>query len=93
MKTGIELIAIERQEQVEKHGFTTKSDLQYSEGELIQVARFCLGIDEYPDNWDLNVGERISKKPHLKQLIIAGALISAEIDRLNAIGKQSNYEV
>jgi hypothetical protein len=45
MKTGIELIAQERKEQIEKHGFTfEKYDRYYTHGELLQAACFCLNL-------------------------------------------------
>lgn len=36
MQTGIELIAKERQEQIEKHGRTIESDVMNNEGEQLR---------------------------------------------------------
>ncbi|MBP6566066.1 MAG: hypothetical protein KA270_02800 [Saprospiraceae bacterium] len=91
MKTGIELIAQERAEQIEKHGRTIKSDVEYnSHCELSDGARLLLtGINELervipPHNWDREIWDKMISKPYKERLIIAGALIAAEIDRLNA---------
>ena len=95
MKTGIELIAIERTEQIFKHGRTIEKDVKENpNGELSTGASiFCLPdfgcleeedlMDRLPDEWDRNLCEKIISKPYKERLIIAGALIAAEIDRLN----------
>lgn len=84
MKTGIELIAIERQEQIEKHGH---QDCIWDNQELIQAAIATIegDINKYPKWWRMHSPfvEKISKKPIKERLIIAGALIAAELDRLN----------
>lgn len=41
MKTGIELIKDERQEQIQKHGFSLERDKHYVNGELFQAASYC----------------------------------------------------
>ncbi len=93
MKTGIELIAEERQEQVEKHGWTKEHDAGHKDGTLAKVAAVlcCLNTScSVEDNarplgivedWGLTQklnGDRIH------QLKVAGALCAAEIDRLQA---------
>lgn len=89
MKTGMELIAIERQEQIEKHGFTLKSDSKYKEGELIKAALFCINsqVFEWPFNWGDEFRENILNLDDIEQLIRAGAFIAAEIDRLQTFEK------
>jgi hypothetical protein len=94
MKTGIELIAIERQEQIHKHHRTIGHDvLQNSGCQLAYGAeRLCVpGLDIYnyqaPDGWNDELWEKMTGKPYKERLIIAGALIAAEIDRLNYTGK------
>lgn len=82
MKTGIELIAIERQEQIEKHGWSSEHDSYNDNQELLQAARFALGVDEWPDNWDLTFADKIAAKDEIGKLKVAGAFIAAEIDRL-----------
>jgi len=96
-KTGIELIAQERAEQIEKHGWNSEHDSQHRHGELaIQAAVLAaLHTDAYvvdPDN-QFGSGDdpwRLEEKLQHDQihcLKVAGALIAAEIDRLQAINK------
>lgn len=87
MKTGIELIAIERQEQIEKHGYSLKNDNEYNKnGELSQVARYLISPisveQEWPRNWSRSFKDDIDRKSFIHKLKVAGALIAAEIDRL-----------
>jgi hypothetical protein len=88
MKTGIELIAEERQEQIEKHGFTVQQDVKhYNNNELIKGALFCVNTEtfEWPYGWDLVFKRKISESDRINQLKKAGAFIAAEIDRLQAM--------
>ena len=99
MKTGIELIAQERKEQIEKHGYTQElvefHPEWYDNYQLAVCAEMLLAIDHeegidsaaYPDGWDEEKCSYMLSKPRKERLIIAGALIAAEIDRLNAINK------
>ncbi len=92
--TGIELITIERQEQIEKHGYDSdfiKDNPQYYQGkELAWVAEMALAVEHeegidpfvYPSEWPAEDIDKILRKPYKERLIIAGALIAAEIDRL-----------
>lgn len=85
MKTGIELIAEERQEQITKHGRTIERDIdQNSDGELIVAAIGAINGNDasFPAGWDLVFVQKICDKGVKERLIIAGALIAAEIDRL-----------
>jgi hypothetical protein len=90
MKTGIELIAQERKEQIEKHGRTLESDAKINIGYTLSVAARSL-IKSNPFNpvngqrplrWNEATWDRMIKKSYKERLIIAGALIAAEIDRL-----------
>ena len=96
MKSGIELIAIERQEQIEKHGRTIIKDVAENSRPvghlkmqpLLIGAVKCTGVVgglPWPDNWNEVVCDKIDKKTRKEKLIIAGAFIAAEIDRLNAL--------
>lgn len=88
MKSGVELISEERKEQIEKHGWNLKNDEDYSNKELIKAALFCINQDvfEWPFYWTEEFRNKIlSKKTEIDRLKIAGALIAAEIDRLNSI--------
>lgn len=87
MLTGIELINNEREEQLSKHKRTVESDVKYNiTGQLIDGAIYCLTgkEDYYPINtWGPEFKEKIDNSTRLKKLTVAGALIAAEIDRLN----------
>jgi hypothetical protein len=93
MKTGVELIAEERQEQIEKHGFDVNRDVQINDsGELTAAALFVLtGEDNYyPSSWEEWFRNKLVSKtastpnPEIERLKIAGALLAAEIDRLQS---------
>lgn len=84
--TGIEKIAQERLEQKVKHNHTIKSDWeQYPDFELASLAEAVLAHDsrKAPDCFPSDMIEKIIAKGYHDRLIIAGALIAAEIDRLN----------
>jgi len=87
MKTGIELITKERDEQINKHGFDVTKDSGYADNELIKAALFAINPNqfEWPFYWQEIYRDKIMKKHILDRLAVAGALIAAEIDRLNAI--------
>lgn len=99
MKTGIELIAEERKEQIEKHGYDEENDSSrfHVAGELRQAAVFCLTENAvyYPVGWDssfsrklLGKSKRMTKKAYtIERLKIAGALCAAEIDRIQQKGE------
>ena len=93
MKTGIELIIKEREEQVVKHGYTINEDKKYTNGELIYFVEFLLKNknDSEKDNIKdilIEMGfnsvylHNMGMKSEKKRLTIAGALIAAEIDRI-----------
>ena len=97
MKTGIELIAEERQEQIEKHGRTIEADAAFNyQGQLMfavsQLIRpdsdmnameKALGARGFttPLGWDANIFSKMMGKPYKERKIIAAALIAADIDR------------
>jgi hypothetical protein len=95
MRTAIELIADERQRQIEKEGWTTEHD---EEHDMDQMAR-AAAIYAMPE-WkrDLHPFENTPKewpwsdewwKPtpddRIRELVKAGALIVAEIERLQRL--------
>jgi len=90
--TGIELIAIERQEQIEKHGRTIESDMQTNKAHQLTEAAAVLCTEMarspkkrfamFPDDWDSEICLKMCKKSRKKRLIIAGALIAAELDKI-----------
>ena len=93
---GIGLIAVERKEQIEKHGFLDSENLEFkSNEELKKCAIFCLTLngDDYPENWGDWFLDNVEAKQtrmsesefKIEMLKIAGAFCAAEIDRLQAI--------
>lgn len=96
--TGVNLIAQERQKQIDKHGFTGKHHVDHPEwydNDQLQIAATTLLMHELqevvyvdenlPDGWDLEWFEDLNRRQHKERLIIAGALIAAELDRLKAM--------
>ncbi len=99
MKNGIELIAAERQEQIEKHSRIIEDDVRYNSHYQLSIGAELLlqilndvefedleNFDEIslpPHGWKKKTWDKMCRKPYKDRLIIAGALIAAEIDRLN----------
>lgn len=98
MKTGIELIAEERQRQISEEGWTPEHDDDHQEFELAAAgATYALKAAGFPDAPHI-IGDNIrfnnevplwpfsleAWKPGepIRDLVKAGALIAAEIDRL-----------
>lgn len=101
MKTGVEIIAEERQRQIETEGWAPEHDDQHTEGELADAAcsyAMTENIIDYIDNawgndmhlhfwpFDLKWLKR-SKVNRIEDLAKAGALIAAEIDRIQRMSK------
>lgn len=89
MKTGIELITEERARQISEEGWTPKHDDQHDGGEMACAAA-CYAISasggiERSGLWPWG---RVWWKPknQVRDLVRAGALIAAEIDRLQRAG-------
>jgi hypothetical protein len=81
--SGIELIAAERQRQIDVENWTPEHDDAHQFGDLAKRAA-ALAVS-HTDAIVMDDGERVLPwKEHLapRSLIIAGALIAAEIDRL-----------
>jgi len=102
---GIELIAAERQRQIDKEGFNAKHDADkfHQNGELAWAACYyampenleitgqyyrlvILPQSLYPGNW-LSKWMKRGDKDRKRQLVVAGALVAAEIDRQQAMDK------
>lgn len=86
-KTGVELIAAERERQIKEEGWTPEHDAQHTNGELAKAA-VCYALpDRLPEviplvwpwreEWFKAVPD-----DRIRELSKAGALIAAEIDRL-----------
>lgn len=93
MKTGIDLIAEERAEQIVKHNRSILDDVKYNTKGQLSVAAGILAQKNIPDQvketlipkgWDSPIWNKMINKPYEQRLIIAGALIAAELDRLQA---------
>lgn len=99
MKTGVELIAEERQRQLDVEGWTVAHDDEHAD-ESIASAAACYAMPYHsrklyqsrhvkygwyprwwPATWDLSWWKP-SPDNRIKELVKAGALIAAEIDRL-----------
>ena len=98
MKTGIELIAEERQRQIEVECWTKEHDAEHKNGELAKAAicyadpnvyyhqenrimRYRIPNKFWPEQWDIHWFKPTDR---IRDLVKAGALIAAEIDRLQA---------
>lgn len=92
METGIELIKKEREEQILKHGRTTEKDIRENDSyqlaigasKLLAYPAECNDCISPPEGWDIDLYKKMRGKPYRERLIIAGALIAAELDRLSA---------
>lgn len=92
--TGAEMIAVERQRQIEAEGWAPGHDAMHDGGELA-VAAACYAVegtyaetvighdlaDAGKDAWPWAGWDKRKKHDRLRRLVIAGALIAAEIDR------------
>lgn len=85
--TGAEMLAAERQRQKDKEGWTPEHDATHTNFEMTRcailyaasAADIVITTVEWP--WACCYDKR-EKHDQLKKLVIAGALIAAEIDRL-----------
>jgi hypothetical protein len=93
MNTGAELIAAERARQTAEEGWTLEHDAEHTDDELARAAA-CYAMPAMyrayvdpmcPADWPWHRGHW---KPgnRIRELVKAGALIAAEIDRLAAAG-------
>lgn len=87
--TGIALIAQERAEQITKHGYTRDNDKLHTNGQLAEAAIYAINGDyeTYPKDWNPDFKDKIGGlgKTYIQRLAVAGALIAAEIDRMQNI--------
>ena len=96
MKTGSELIAEERQRQIEKEGWTPAHDDKHTGGELNYAAASYTWAANHvrcfpqvpihaPQTWPWDLAWWKPAKEPTRNLVKAGALIAAEIDRLQRL--------
>lgn len=83
--TGVDLIAAERQRQIDAEGWTPKHDRLHIQGQLVDAA-VCYALaftEKSPPGrrwpWEQRWWKPSDRK---RNLVKAGALIAAEIDRL-----------
>lgn len=88
LPTGAELIAAERERQVAAEGWTPQHDAGHADGVLARAAA-CYAIPARLRRLDLWPWESRYWKPspddRVRELVKAGALLAAEIDRLKAV--------
>jgi len=87
--SGIDLITKERNEQIEKHGRTIEYDQQWTQHqlcdgaiELLQGPEMSAEANVPPSGFDEELWRKMIFKTYEERLVIAGALIAAELDRL-----------
>lgn len=91
LKSSVECIVAERRKQIAM-GFTVRHDSCINgERQLTYAARMLIQFGERgafsikascPVSWDPERWEKMCRKPYEQRLIIAAALIAAEVDRL-----------
>ncbi len=90
---GIESIAAERERQISEEGWTPQHDDKYQESELASAAAcycfagasYVMAHDGYPPKWWPWAASWWKPTDRRRDLVKAGALIAAEIDRLDRI--------
>jgi hypothetical protein len=93
MKSGIQLITKERKEQIKKHNRSVEEDvllntrLQLPMGAVALIEKDWTfnGDKRTPEGWDFKIWNKMHNKSYKERLIIAGALIAAEIDRIQRL--------
>lgn len=105
--TGVELIAVERQRQITEKGWTAEHDDGHADGSLLTAAIVLAddvsgiverwiesqgdaNIDRWP--WKLPARDKYDDNP-IRLLSIAGALLAAEIDRLQRLEAKAVSEL
>ena len=84
MESGIGLIANERQEQITKHRQSILDDINENlNGELLDGAiSLLVSSKAKPLKWDEERWQHMRNKSYKERLIIAGALLAAELDKI-----------
>ena len=84
---AIEEIKKERLEQINKHKFGMFHDLEWRNSELVKAAFYCIepGTYDWPSVFDKKYEDKIDNKDLISRLVIAGAFVAAEIDRLKSV--------
>ena len=89
-RTGVEMMEAERERQVRAEGWTAEHDAEHEGQELVEAAKSYLAAatderfqDLIPPNWPWEIEWYKPSPDPVRNLVKAGALIAAEIDRLN----------
>ena len=95
LSPAIELVTIERYEQINKHGRTVRFDVvNNAEGQLSDAASFLTSygndnpygdeefLENIPDGWNSEWWLKVCKKDYGDRCVISAALLIAEVDRL-----------
>ena len=99
IEESVVLIAEERDQQVHVKGYDAKHDDKHKNGELA-IAAACYAVNDTDANclhvgcgtvedawpWDKKFDKR-GKQDRVRELVKAGALVAAEIDRLQRLKK------
>ncbi len=104
--TGLELIAYERNRQIKSEGWTEDHDDTHADGELARAAMcytgraalmsavgFRGGPKNCPDGWPWDREWWKPSEDPVRNLVKAGALIAAEIDRLQRAASAPNAKL
>lgn len=100
--TGTELINKERNEQLVKHRRSVEYDVVSNKNyELVIGATNLCFLGDLPNDdarlaripygWEKETWLNMMRKPYVERLAIAGALLAAEIDRVQFTEKYLNY--
>lgn len=95
MKSAIELIAEERARQISVEGWTPEHDAEHTERELVDAAVAYLFADDddpiksHPGVWPFEPEAWKPSDDPIRNLVKAGALIVAEISRIQREGGES----
>jgi hypothetical protein len=87
--TGAELIAQERQRQIDAEGWTPEHDDHHCDGELIDAAMVYANDRASSLGWPWVELPHSLRADRVRDLTKAGALIAAEIDRLGRRSAES----
>lgn len=104
MKTGAELIAAERERQVKEECWTAEHDARHAEGQLAGAAlcyalwhcgyigkfawRLAMALWPWEEEWWKPAATPDGAANAVRDLAKAGALIAAEIDRIQRAGEE-----
>lgn len=87
---GLGLILEERHQQIHRHGRTIEKDIEFNTLDQLPMAASRLiysdgtpGLPSAPEGWNTEQWYKMLNSPYEERLAVAGALISAQLDRLH----------